>query len=162
MPAAFAAFASPILSQLALTTFFKVIRVTNLSNLATPEEQTTFDDADEPGVIGDDSDDIPQASACFVRHAYQRGRTGIGRFFLGPLPSRFTNTGFVVVDPVGNGDLTGLTTWLGDPWTHADLVMRPVVVSGTASTAASNNDVRTVRVANLVTYMRSRRLGIGE
>lgn len=152
-----------ILGQMCSSTFIAKAQIADLTNLAEPTDEVLYGSDDYKGALAANEEDVPQACAVVVRKAYQRGRSGIGRFFFGPLCARFTDSGFVVADPVGTGDLQDVLDALGDEWTYTGgVIFRPVIVSAHATTAASNNDVRRNTIAPLTCYLKSRRLGKGE
>jgi hypothetical protein len=151
-----------ILGQLGVTTSLREIKMVNVTRPQTPAEIKQFDAGEFNGSISTSGFDVPQASACFVRQAFNRGRKSVGRLFLGPLPNHFIENGEVKGDPTGLGDLQDVIDTLGDEVSAEGYVMRPIVNGSRTGSAQANQDVRSNRVSRLVTYMRSRRLGIGE
>lgn len=151
-----------IVGQHLESTYLKSIRLISRNRVTLPEWVLTNDGQEVSGALIDDVDDVAQASACITRYTWSRGRKSIGRYFHGPLSQRFVNGGESVEDPPLIGDLGDVCDALGDPLVVSGWQARPVVIGGSATTSTQQNEVRTNRLAPLITYLKSRRVGKGE
>jgi len=110
----------------------------------------------------------PQASACLTRRSYVPGRKGIGRLFFGPLAEGYCQDGYLLPDPATAPDLQIIADAFGDgidnisdpEGTSGFISMKPIVWGGTGP-VSSKNDVRSQDFAPALTYMKTRRAGVG-
>lgn len=151
-----------MLNNLATSTYIRHVRLQNVRKASSPDEEMLYDSIDWFGDLIAEAGDVPQAAAAFTRRAYQKGRKGIGHFYLGPLPARFASNGFIVVDPNLLGDLNDVMDALGDPIESQGIVMRPIVHPGDDSPPNASQDVRATTLAQQVVYLKSRRPLQGE
>lgn len=123
-----------------------------------------FADGDHVGAIDHlafpDSNPV-QAAACLTRYTFRPGRHGIGRYFHGPLHSLYQSNGVLDPAPIGAPNLSDLSDALGDPLTANLIEFHPVVTGRTNPTFDSTCDIRLQVFAPLVSYMKSRRVGVG-
>jgi len=104
----------------------------------------------------------PQASACITRRTFKPGRHGIGRFYFGPLAEAYCNNGNMLVDPSLAPDATVVLDALGDPLSPAGCTLKPCVTpAAVTANPTSNADVRAQAFAQKLTYLKSRRAGVG-
>lgn len=124
--------------------------------------------AQYPGTLARNPDEtfLPQAAACLTIKTFKVGRPGIGRFFFGSLASRFYDEkGVIIPDPTLDGDLADITSAIQQTLTvtvgGSTIHLKPCVCNALGTGVTSQNDFRSVSVANVVSMIHSRKLAVG-
>jgi len=114
------------------------------------------------GALGAVSTSPPQACACITRRSFKPGRKGIGRTFFGPLAEAYCDNGQMLVDPTLAPDATVLLDAIGDNLTYGGATFKPCITPAEVTASpGSLADIRTQAFAAKLTYLKSRRAGVG-
>lgn len=107
---------------------------------------------------------LPQQAACMTIKSYMAGRKGIGRLFVGPVPTNYVDQGYLIPSPTSLPDLQDLANLFRADW-QLDAPMEEklqlCIVGDDPAPASSSNVVRDISFGRRVSTLRSRRPGVG-